>query len=1016
MMNFLENNKKGNCMKLLVLHISDLHIEDVIEDKDKKIKSISKILDNKYSEYKHILIVFSGDISKTGKRSEYEYAYSFISELENNISDDKTVKISLCPGNHDRLFKVGEKRDLEYINSISKSNYEIEVENNLYLNENYFDFEKKICPNYKSVNTVLKYYDYQIGEEKVRVYSLNNALLSFFDMHHKGEDLNRGKIFIRNQFLDISRGNSDYVFLLMHMPFNYLRNECLNYIKTNLSNKIDAIFTGHIHKEQFEKTIDEESELLEFTSSAIDCDNMSAFSVVLFDDEKVQTDYYSFRDDKYIFKFSSSTNLRRKFSTSFGQLIANDRVRELRNMEVFDGVNNLFVPIEKLFVFPKLSHKKYSNQESITTFERFESTRATKGVTKILGDVHSGKSQFAKFLFEEYRKKGYLPLICKGDDLGTNLESSVARQLKQLYSEKNDVDSFYGVSKEKRILIIDNLIKGSRILFRNALKIFGSIVYTTLSSKDFISSEEDDGEYDFEVFEIEPFFYDKRAKLYEKIFQYVKDTNPSLIDNQDINIFSQNIEQKLKEFDADNMMDPSNIIYVSLSYLKKANYQISPSNSLFQTKLKVMLERALREGGYKYCDCDVAEDIIASVAMDAYIKQINKIDKYIFEQAIKERMNEYGGRAPIKNVDSFIEMLIQIEILKRNEKDELTFYNRKTFAHYVSKFAMYKKNNYGDETYLKRIVENGIYKPINLQILFSIATNYEYRTIPEFFIKELYDGIMKEPEMRFDSFDSFFKALDNNDEDFKALEISKKKRNEIREKQGLEEEKNRKIHLNHKDDYFYYDISKTTFLRLDDLLNKALIISSIMNNFSSVLRKEAKSQLAEMLIKIPYAIINIYLADAIKKLDIIFVRVYDQLSRIPQTKVTYQFVKQSIASEIHATILTIFDICTRFVRNPIIIESICNQLSLNKDNVHLTQKLMLLSFSMDRTEFVNEVKKCFETEKDKFVLRSATLIGRRFCLDNYEWVQKNSGELLHLITNGNARAQNLIRSKSKIKK
>ena len=77
---------------------------------------------------------------------------------------------------------------------------------------------------------------------------------------------------------------------------------------------------------------------------------------------------------------------------------------------------------------------------------------------------------------------------------------------------------------------------------------------------------------------------------------------------------------------------------------------------------------------------------------------------------------------------------------------------------------------------------------------------------------------------------------------------------------------------------------------------------------------------------------------------------------------------------------------------------------------------MLLSFSTDRTEFVDETKKCLKTEKDKFVLRSAALIGRRFCLDNYEWVEKNSGELIHLITNGNANVQNSIRVKSKTKK
>ena len=180
-------------MKLLTLHISDLHIEDVVEDKEKKIKSISNILNSKYSEYRDVLILFSGDISKTGKSSEYVYAENYVRELVSNISNEKTVKVSLCPGNHDRLFNNGEKRDLNYISSITKSNYETEMNNNLYLNKYYFDFEKRICPSFESVNSILKRYDCMVGEERIRIYSLNNALLSFFDKDYKGMDLNKGK-------------------------------------------------------------------------------------------------------------------------------------------------------------------------------------------------------------------------------------------------------------------------------------------------------------------------------------------------------------------------------------------------------------------------------------------------------------------------------------------------------------------------------------------------------------------------------------------------------------------------------------------------------------------------------------------------------------------------------------------------------------------------------------------------------------------------------------------------------
>ena len=1003
---------------MIILHISDLHIQDVIENKEKKINSIVQILKTQYSEQESVLIFFTGDISKSGSSDEYKNAEQFVNDLINKIGIDKKIKIALCPGNHDRLFNLKETRDKAYVESINKSTFETEINKNLYLSKNYNVFEQKFFIPTKVLNDILKYKDIKVEDFNIRVYSLNDSLLSSYTPGDNKNDYNKNNIFIRDEYLDFSRENNDFVFVLTHIPLTYLKPCTLDYLKNKFSNDIDFFFTGHTHTPQIGNIINEDSEITEFTSSAIDSKGMSGFSLTVMDGEKLECSYYAFETNEYVFKFKTSKKIKHVVSTSFGQRVSEDYIHDLQYSEIFDGEKTHTIPLRDIFVFPQLSYKKYNNQIQIKTFEHFEQKRPKNGVTKIMGDVHSGKTYLTNYLFDQYRKNGFLPIICRGDELGNNFERSITKCFKDLYSSKNRFDNFSSVDKEKRILIIDNLVRGSRFLFREALKYFGSIIYTTLSSKDFVSSEEEDNKYEFEAFDIEPFYYDKRTSIYKKIYNYIYKANPSLLDSLDLNTFTKQMENKLKELDYEGMADPQNLVQFSLLFINKRSLSFESSNALFQAKLTIALDKALKEGGYEYCDSKIAEDLISFVAMKAYEKQASILNINMFEEAIEQYKLDHGGknkRSPIKNVERFIQLLIDINILKQNNND-ISFYSRKIFAHYVAKYAVVMKHTESDDRYLKSIIENGIYKPINLQILFSIASYYDYRNIPLFFANELYDSVMAEPEMKFDSFKPFFDALDNNDENFKKLELSKDLRNKVRERQGRLEEKERKKYLEHKDDYFYYGTDKQKSIKLDDLLNKTLIVSSLLNNFASVLKNDTLTKLVEMLTKLPYAIINLFLSDIIDKIDFVFVRVFDQLSRNPEIKVTYKYVKNSIIDEIRASILMIFDVGSRLLRNKMVFDEVKTMLEENKDKMHIIQRMMLLSFSADRMQFIDEATEEIESSSDKFISSSTRLIGYRFCVENYEWVEKNSGEFIQVIANKNPNSAKLIKERSKRRK
>ncbi len=95
-------------MKIGILHLTDIHIQD---NKDPILGRVDKIVSavsNKISGVFTLFIVVSGDLANKGKKSEYEIARIFLTELSEKFRSSsrtlKTVEFILVPGNHDCNF------------------------------------------------------------------------------------------------------------------------------------------------------------------------------------------------------------------------------------------------------------------------------------------------------------------------------------------------------------------------------------------------------------------------------------------------------------------------------------------------------------------------------------------------------------------------------------------------------------------------------------------------------------------------------------------------------------------------------------------------------------------------------------------------------------------------------------------------------------------------------------------------------------------------------------------------
>ncbi len=104
-------------MKIGILHLTDLHIQDEIHEE--RVEKLVKAIEYDIKQLSNLYIVFSGDIANFGRKSEYENAKLFLNELLEKIKPNGRllqIDIVAVPGNHDCCFDNEKKTRKSIIN------------------------------------------------------------------------------------------------------------------------------------------------------------------------------------------------------------------------------------------------------------------------------------------------------------------------------------------------------------------------------------------------------------------------------------------------------------------------------------------------------------------------------------------------------------------------------------------------------------------------------------------------------------------------------------------------------------------------------------------------------------------------------------------------------------------------------------------------------------------------------------------------------------------------------------
>jgi predicted MPP superfamily phosphohydrolase len=507
-------------MKILIIHLSDIHLSDSTKRLNDRASKIVDAVKNIETEIGQVIFAITGDVAFSGKESEYEIAANFLDELRNQakIKICSDIKFVIVPGNHDCQFTEGnEDARNELIETIRSKEFKISgksiidicLKNQQNFFANCFDFYCDIpLSNFDKL-----FYQFVIekNEFKVSFNCINSAWISVLK-----ENDQYGKMGFPSEYL---KGNQDsnITISLFHHPYNWFSQNNYKEVKKYLVENSDIILTGHEHEPnqagylnyKGKKNIDFiEGGVLNNSSS----ENESSFNAIFIDtnnnNHKIyQLDYTGeLYTNEAITEDWISNNHHKTPPSKFGLNEYQKKWLSDPGATIYYQYDDESLTLDEIFVFPELKDT-FSDEENIKLDDKTSSEELLKVDEKqnryfIVGSEFIGKTILLKKLFVEFFNAGFIPVYIEGKQVKETSPDSFRKLLLECINnqyDNEDVEALEQLDKSKLYILIDNfhqcglpLKYKARFLESNFIEKEGKQIYPNIiiCGNDFMQFEE----------------------------------------------------------------------------------------------------------------------------------------------------------------------------------------------------------------------------------------------------------------------------------------------------------------------------------------------------------------------------------------------------------------------------------------------------------------------------------------------------------------------------------------------
>jgi hypothetical protein len=485
-------------MKILVLHISDIHLKNQNNIASERLKLVPQAVRNAEVDVGTVVVIASGDIAYSGKTEEYAIAKedwkSLLAQLQKEFTA-AAIHFLAVPGNHDCCLTGNQSvRDIliEKVREDYAAFDEQVVETCSEVQTHFRTFleETQTIKPAQAPNAALFNYEINAGSDILLVRCYNTALISTIPERP-------GQLTYPLSLLGKAdpKGKYNYAISVLHHPYNWLMPNIGRRLREHVERSSDLILTGHEHESdnyrKYSYTSDGENDYMEgavFQES--DEPENSGFNAVWIDMASQKQKLRSYSWDGTIYKPREKDQWTTW--TRGGHLVRKDFLITPEFQAELEDPGAKFehparptgLRLEDIYVFPAIAEVIVEGKQQPTQPPRIEGRELLKrltglGKTLIIGRERSGKTTLAKVIFQEHYRKGAVPVLLKGEDITQktlqleDFEKLVAAKLQAQYQNPK-LPQFEQLGRDQTVIILDDF-DHAKINPRGRLKLLDTI-------------------------------------------------------------------------------------------------------------------------------------------------------------------------------------------------------------------------------------------------------------------------------------------------------------------------------------------------------------------------------------------------------------------------------------------------------------------------------------------------------------------------------------------------------------
>ncbi len=760
-------------MKILIIHITDLHIHNTEDVKAIDIKAIIESL-KLLGSVDDVVLVSSGDIAFCGKKEEYDCAAHFYINFFKALSKAFNVNYInhiVVPGNHDIVFDNLSRGMSDIEKAYHEKKIGTIVSNDLKFMKDFFDFaQKNKC--FKDDQIVSKI-TIKEGEKAIGFILLNTVPLSLL----KSANEDKGIHYLSKSDLEkINRlAVDDINVLVMHHNVEWMNQNIKDELRMIIAQKYPLVLSGHEHLNVTENISINDSQNVYFSQgNALNGAASKGFSAFIIDLDSDEMMPYSFKCVNSVYTFQQNNTIKLPHKVAGRFTINPVRLKEL-------SCNSSGEDYDKCYVFPQINYDDKESEERYTEIDNIDLLSQIVCENKkvyIHGEKKTGKTALSSLLLRDLSKKEMIPVLFVASEINhKRINTIIKNMFEDLYLVTDETyTNFLQYEKNNKIAIIDEFEKISTDDAYSLLEVLsGEFEHIVIFSEKKIdldikkkakdSLNEEDKIVNLSLM---PFLYSKRKELIGKVLNCLGNH-----DSKEVEKINNLINTQIKFFD----LSPEFITDFIKQYEEQYQFQFASGVNTFS----VVYENSVKNkviSNSKDVDPGLTLNILGNLAFYMHFSKKCDVDLSEISQVIQQYNSDY--RQEVKVV-TFIDTMIKANILAE-QCNRYKFEDATIEAYFVARAINQKaasEDVTGEVEYMLKNMCFGINSDI---ILYLSLINSDARYL-SLIVKGAKKHFENQEEFSFDSGN-----LDN------LLKININEKTEIptkEEKQKREHEKNR---------------------------------------------------------------------------------------------------------------------------------------------------------------------------------------------------------------------------------